>query len=276
MFDKLLWQDDKMQLNDLTFRLEQTKNNNWNEGNDHFIFYKLKTLVDQYEAFFRSFPDSTKPTNMMEIGMWDGGSAAFWNELLNPKKLVGVDLLANGGNEYFQKYLKKVNEKNQKIIPYWNTDQADAVRLRQIIVENFKGEPIDIVFDDASHMYEPSLASFNAVFPYMSHGGIYIIEDWAWAHWKGFDSMFPPNSEPTKLIFELTQAAANTGLIENIITYQGFVVVKRGNEPIPEPKESFKLSNYIFNNSKQTNYYNYLKGNSFKSKLKTILEIIRK
>jgi hypothetical protein len=262
MFNQLNWQADRMFLNGLNFRLQHTKNENWGEATDHFIFYKVKGLIDQYETYFKNYPENTKPKNVIELGMWDGGSLAFWNEILEPQKIIGIDLIENGGNKYFQEYLQKTNQPLKKVIPYWATNQADASRIRNIITENFGEEPIDLVFDDASHMYAPSLASFNSIFPYMAVGGIYIIEDWAWGHWKGFESMFPPETEPTKLILELVQAAGNVGLIESITIFQGFVVVKRGLEPISGYKEDFKIHNYIYN-----------KPMSFKSKVKVALRL---
>ena len=243
-------------------------------GGDCFIFYKLKTLIDQYESYFQINSPNYAPANVLELGMWDGGSLAFWNEILKPEKIVGIDLSDKKGGEYFNHYLNKINtDSNKKISAFWNTDQANAPRLREIIEESFGIEPINLVFDDASHMYEPSLASFNAIFPYMAIGGLYIIEDWAWGHWEGFESMFPHNSEPTKLIFELVQASGNTGLIESLTIFQGFVVVKRGAMPIKEAKEDFKLSNYVFNIPNSTKYYGYLKNKSFKEKLKMALGI---
>jgi hypothetical protein len=102
MFQTLNWQHDKMLLNDLVFRIQHTKNDNWQDGDDHFIFYKIKKLIDQYDTFFKNYPENSKPKNVVEIGMWDGGSAAFWYEVLKPEKLVGLDIIENGGNEYFK------------------------------------------------------------------------------------------------------------------------------------------------------------------------------
>lgn len=274
MFDKLIWSDDKMIFNDLVFRIEHTKNDNWDSDENHFIFYKIKTLIDQYDTYFKENQSNFAPKNVLELGMWDGGSAAFWNEILKPNKLVGVDLLDTGGGSYFNKYLD--SKKSKKIIPYWSTDQGDRSKITDIIKSNFGDEPIDLVFDDASHMYEPSIASFNIIFPYLAEGGLYIIEDWAWGHWKGFESMFPPNSEPTKLIFELVQASGNVGLIESLTIYQGFVVVKRGKEAIPGEKSSFALKNYIYNRSKGDEYFGYLKGGGLKQKIKTMISILKK
>ena len=48
------------------------------------------------------------------------------------------------------------------------------------IVEQEFGGALDMVMDDASHIYEPTLASFQILFTLLPEGGLYIIEDWAW------------------------------------------------------------------------------------------------
>lgn len=258
MFKNLTWQHDRMLLNGLTYRLQHNKSDNWDGGTDHFIFYKIKKLVDQYDTYFKNQPEHTQPNNVVEIGMWDGGSAVFWNEILKPNKLVGIDIIENGGNEYFQKYLKTT----EKLKPYWATDQANGKRLREIIKENFDKEPLDIVFDDGSHMYAQTLASFNAIFPFVKNGGIYIIEDWAWSHWKSQENDLPEGTEPTRLVQEIVQATANVGLIESVTVFEGFIVVKRGTAPIKEAFEQFKIHNYIYN-----------RPLSFKAKVKAALRL---
>jgi cephalosporin hydroxylase len=258
MFEKLNWYPDKMVVNGLTFRLQHTKNDHWNEGDNHFIFYKIKKLIDQYESYFKNYPENATPKNIVEIGMWDGGSLAFWNEVFDPEKIIGIDIKESGVNEYFQNYLQKVNSKSQKVKPYWGTDQADNQQLIKIVEENFENK-IDIIFDDGSHMYAQTLATFNTLFPQLKTGGIYIIEDWAWSHWKGFENILPPNTEPTRFVAELVQVAGNYGLIENITIYQGFIVVERGSEPI---SGDFNILNHIYN-----------RPINFKTKLKSALKI---
>ena len=50
-----------------------------------FRFYKPRSMVDQYE---RSSPrPATLPSTILELGIWDGGSVAFWCELLEPDAL---------------------------------------------------------------------------------------------------------------------------------------------------------------------------------------------
>lgn len=82
------------------------------------------------------------------------------------------------------------------------------------------------------------------MFPHVKKGGYYIIEDWAWVHWLHEDSSaYPDYTEPTRLIFDLVEAAGNVGLIESIHVCSGFTAVKRG--PLDIPKEGFKLHDYI-------------------------------
>ncbi len=258
MFKNIIWEQDRMLLNNLTYQLQHTKTDNWPDNVDCFIFYKIKKLVDQYETYFNNQPEQTHPKNVVEIGMWDGGSAVFWNEILKPEKIVGIDIIENGGNEYFHKYLIT----NNKLKPYWSTDQANASRLREIIIENFVEESLDIVFDDGSHMYSQTLASFNALFPFIAIGGIYIIEDWAWSHWKSQENDLPVGTELTKLVQEIIQATANVGLIESVTVFEGFIVVKRGKDPIIGMKENFNILSYIYN-----------RPLSLKSKIKAALRI---
>src|SRR4029077_11377083 len=47
----------------------------------------------------------------------------------------------------------------------------------EIVHDCFNGS-IDVVIDDASHLYGPTRRSFEILFPLLKPGGAYIIEDW--------------------------------------------------------------------------------------------------
>ena len=44
--------------------------------------------------------------------------------------------------------------------------------------------PIDLVIDDASHIDEATLASFEVIFPRLKAGGLFIIRDCAADQWR--------------------------------------------------------------------------------------------
>lgn len=46
--------------------------------------------------------------------------------------------------------------------------------------------PYDIIIDDGSHMVRHVIASFEALFPYLRRGGLYIIEDLHTSYWKRY------------------------------------------------------------------------------------------
>lgn len=245
MFDKLIWQQDRVILNNLVFRIEHCANENWNLGGNCFIFYKTKELVDQYEKFWTA-KKNFHPSNVLELGLWDGGSMAFWFEYFHPDKHVGVDITLKEDSFYFKKYINS-RGLEKRIKTYWGINQADSGKLREIAKNEFSA-PLDLVIDDASHLYEPTKTSFETLFPLLRPGGFYVIEDWAWAHWQEFQTSDHPwatETEPTKLIFEIIEATGSTtALIANLAIFQGFVVVERGEADLVEI-DTFKLDDYI-------------------------------
>jgi cephalosporin hydroxylase len=246
MFDRLVWKPDRMLLDDLVFRLEHFWSNDWDGGADYFRFFKTKELVNLYKAFFLHYPEF-QPSRIFELGTFDGGSAVFWYELFHPSKHVAIDIKKNEDSPYFLRYIKS-RGLSEKIKTFWGTDQADKKQLHSIVTAEFGGN-LDLVIDDASHLYGLTRASFEALFPLCVPGGLYIIEDWAWGHWGGEYSL--PNhpwagEKPlTQLVIELIEATGtSTGAVSSVAVYQGFVVIERGWMQFQNPLE-FDLENYI-------------------------------
>ena len=250
MFEKLVWQKDRMLLDDLVFRLEHQKSDDWELGDDCFHLYKLKPLVDQYAKFW-SLKRNFYPQNILELGMWDGGSIALWFEYFQPQKHVGIDNAQKQDSRYFQHYIASRGLK-ERIKTYWGTNQADSQRLREIVNDEFCGS-LDLVIDDASHNYQLTKTSFETLFPLLRPGGLYVIEDWAWCYWKDFQAPDHPWATETplaKLILKLVEATGtgqNTSSslppISNLAVFQGFAVVERGETETAELVE-FKLENF--------------------------------
>lgn len=246
MFEQFEWHSDHMRLGDLLFRLEHFANDNWNHGNRYFRLYKVKELLDQYQSFFATKPNF-QAKNILEIGLWDGGSLAILNELFLPSKLVGLDFKSDrGDSDYFKEYVAS-RKLQDKVHTYWGTDQADVLKVSEILEREFDA-PIDLVIDDASHLYGPTKASFELIFPQMREGGVYFIEDWAWLHWPEFDKdpYFAGKTGLTKLVTEIVEMiGSGRSTPPAVLTVMpGFVAVEktaldlRGDKP-------FKLEEHI-------------------------------
>jgi hypothetical protein len=231
---KVVWETDRLVWDDLVFRLQQSRSEEPTRDGETFTLYKDKVLVDQLDNFLVRQPDFL-PRRILELGIWDGGSAIFWFKVFNPEKLVALDISTRGDSGYFAQYVAQ-RDIARRVKTYWGVDQADQARLRAIASDEFQGG-LDFVIDDASHLYGPTGSSFEALFPMIVPGGFYLIEDWAWGHWREFQgpaSPFPPSTEPTRLIWELVEAAGSSGsLIQSLTVMYGFVAVQRGPADIP-------------------------------------------
>lgn len=246
MFENVEWQKDRMLMGELVFRLEHCSSDDWELGGECFVFYKVQELVAQYERFFATRPNF-RPHNMLELGLWDGGSVAFWFESFHPTKQIGIDLQNRADSEYFKRYVKD-RGLEERIKTYWGVDQSDSKALREIVRREFTG-PLDLVIDDASHLYGPTKSSFECLFPLLRPGGLYFIEDWAWEHWKDFSAPDHPmiNEESlTKLVVELLEATGtSTSLIASLTIYQGFTVIERGEDEL-SGEGAFELEDHIW------------------------------
>jgi hypothetical protein len=268
LFSQIAWHSDRAVLNGWTFRLDYGDISNWNPEEPCFKFLKVKWMIDQYAKLWSLRPDF-RPRNIVEIGIYDGGSIAFWNEILKPEKIVGIDLNSQGDSDYFKAYAVA----NPVVKTHWSTDQANRGRLRELLATEFATTP-EFVIDDGSHMYAPTKASFETLFPLLKPGAWYIIEDWGWAYWPELRAPEHPFSKEiplSKLILELVELCgikvklnkfkpveAPTGLaiyqdtatrplrtlVSNMIVMSDFVALERGDVPSEELVE-FSLDAYL-------------------------------
>jgi hypothetical protein len=243
MFERLKWLPDRALLGDLVFRLELSRSDSWELGSDCFAFYKNQQLIEQFDRFWSG--TDFRPRRMLEIGIWDGGSTVLWYEHLRPERLVAIDLQDREDSPYFCRYVT-ANGLEGRVLTRWKTDQADRVALEKIVERDLGGE-LDLVIDDGSHLLEPTRASFEALFPRLPPGGLYIIEDWAWEHWPDFQEpshIWAGEESLTQLVCDLVAAAGSSRtLFRNLAVYEGFVVVERGDGSV-DPRR-FRLADHI-------------------------------
>ena len=245
MFENIAWLEDRMLMDGLVFRLQHYLSDNWELGDQCFMFFKTRALVIQYQAFFAS-QQNFRPQNVFELGLWDGGSLAFWFENLRPKKQVGIDIQQKSDSDYFRSYIAD-RGLGEQLKTNWGVDQSDAETIRGIVGREFDS-PLDLVIDDASHFYGPTKSSFECLFPLLRPGGLYVIEDWAWEHWDEFKSPHPMAKEEglSRLIMELVAATGTSRtLIKSLTIYRGFTVIERGEAEL-QGQAGFELRDHIW------------------------------
>ncbi|MFT7460889.1 MAG: SAM-dependent methyltransferase [Planctomycetota bacterium] len=114
-----------------------------------------------FERHFSRFRG--KQLNVLEIGVYSGGSLRMWRDYFGPDcKVFGVDI-----EEKCKAY---ENEYTQILIG----DQADRNFWRSVLKEL---PPLDIVIDDGGHHFQQQVVSLEELLPYIRPGGVYLCED---------------------------------------------------------------------------------------------------
>jgi hypothetical protein len=214
----------------------------------HLILGKPRWMVDaMLEA------TETLDTRMMiDVGVYKGGSVVFLNEVFRPEKLIAIE--RNPADIPALKKYCNDPTRSDRLRVFLGVDQADQPALGRICDHEFGDQPLDLVIDDASHFFEETRSTFRALFPRLRPGGLYIIEDWGWAHWpedfwqkvRG-DDYFRGKVALSNLIVELMLLCASAPQLVTKVTINNMVAyVERGPGAL-DP--GFELSKYCLNRS---------------------------
>jgi SAM-dependent methyltransferase len=246
----LTWQDDeRFEVGDTTFRAMPGR-----EGGVKEYRSAAKRAVDAGDLFvakprwriegYVQLLDRLRPQRIFELGIYLGGSAALFAEIARPHRLVAIDSRPQV-HPLVAEYLTR-RGLSDSVVMYGGVDQGDTARLAEIADEVFGEEPIDLVVDDCSHRYKLSHASFNELFPRLRPGGVYVIEDWPWAH-------APVGTEEeavawslrlvplTRLVFEVILAIPGVPrLISGVEIDSNSVYVTRGEAEVD--RETFEIA----------------------------------
>lgn len=131
------------------------------------LIHKWVHYLDLYDRHFAKFRG---PVKMLEIGVFQGGSLELWRKYMGPEATIyGVDIDPSCA--------QKFDPPNQVRIG----SQDDSDFLKSVVGEM---GGIDIVLDDGSHIGRHQEASFRTLFPLLSYGGIYAIEDTHSSYWN--------------------------------------------------------------------------------------------
>ena len=118
--------------------------------------------LKHYELFLSTLKE--KEFTMVELGCFTGASLKMWKEYFPQAHIVGVDL-----NE-------KLSVLEDDRISFICSD-ATAEDLPLKIFQRWGNNNISCIIDDCSHAWGDQRRSFEMLFPILSSGGYYIIED---------------------------------------------------------------------------------------------------
>jgi len=143
-----------------------------------------------YEFHFNYFKN--QEIKLLEIGTWKGASVASFYHYFRKAIIFCLDR-----NYKFQFKSNRIN------FFYCDTRNTNDLKKFEDLLINRKSEILDIIIDDASHIYSDMLNNFKNFFKKVKSGGFYVIEDFNHYRYYSYlnDSSF--NSLEIEEIFKL-------------------------------------------------------------------------
>jgi hypothetical protein len=138
-----------------------------------------------YASYLRTKRWQVKRVLEIGVGGYEsrapGGSLRIWRDYFPRARIVGMD----------------INDKDVDLGPrvrFVRGDQSSAEDLERVVAA--LGGPPDVVIDDGSHLGGHAKLSFEYLFPRMSSGSLYVVEDLHTSYWPeyGGDVPAPPDT----------------------------------------------------------------------------------
>lgn len=194
--------------------------------------FNNKTFLDVYETHLEKLKNQS--ITFLELGILNGSSLKVWEEYFTNGRIIGLDIDP----------VKKIYETSRTKI--YTGSQASPELINQLIQDYPEG--FDVILDDASHLNQLTIQSFNALFSYVKPGGYYIIEDthctygdipgqnfeasarqWPGMHLNNSDTKFTNNREEflNFILPKITDLDFKAGNIFSLHFYSETLVIKK-------------------------------------------------
>lgn len=118
------------------------------------------SYTSRYEIYLEQYRDVE--FNLLEIGVYNGSSIKMWKEYFPKANIVALDIDP------------KCKQYEEDRITIHIGDQTDVNFLNDVF--NQYGH-FEIILDDGGHSWKQQIISFETLFPLLTPGGMYLVED---------------------------------------------------------------------------------------------------
>jgi hypothetical protein len=133
---------------------------------------KWQAYFQHYDKQFKAFKQ--QPIRLLEIGVQAGGSLEIWAQYFKHATLiVGCDIDPACGHLSYE-------DPRIKILIGDINKKGTVKSLHKLT------KTLDIVIDDGSHNTKDVIISFVQLFPHLTDGGTYLIEDLHCSYWESY------------------------------------------------------------------------------------------
>lgn len=164
-----------------------------------------------YHEIYSHLLADYKPSSFLEIGLFLNDTQHTdlfaWEQMFPQTNIYGADikehLLFERGN-----------------IKTFYVDQSSSESLQKL--KDSIGENVDIVLDDASHVFELTINTFEEMFDIVSDGGIYLVEDilfenYNMGSWEQRTSQFIEYFDKTDFKYEIYSTSKVHQCVDSVV-----------------------------------------------------------
>jgi hypothetical protein len=161
----------------------------------------IHNYTSSYARYLTTMRD--KPINVVEIGVWHGGSMAMWSKYLPNAKFLFYDI----ANQVKPKASQHIDWTRSKL----HIASAYGPEATLVARDYFSGG-IDFLLDDGPHSLDSMILCVALYSPLMNPGGVLMIEDVQSKEWFPFLSAIAPQNSVFETI-DLTESGRYDDLI---------------------------------------------------------------
>ena len=186
----------------------------------NFTMMKAPNFLNHYLAL-----QGQDIRNILELGVYQGGSFVFLDKLLKPEHISAVELLTTP-IPALDRYVEANKDRARM---HYGTSQGDVEALNRIVAEDFNGR-LDLVVDDASHWYELTKTAFEVLFPKVRPGGTYIIEDWNWSFLGDYQTeghAWFDQPSLANILLDFAEELSINNSVANVLVSRELMVIKK-------------------------------------------------
>lgn len=168
------------------------------------VYHKNRTTLLAYDSL------NLSPKTVFEIGVKEGGSLVLWDLLWQPDCTSGIDINLS------QLSREAIHYMVGKPIKAISMNCADYNSVKSLVNRTYPNG-VDLIVDDGPHTLTEMCECFTHLWPSVTIGGSYIIEDWKALH-----------ETHRKVLIEIIEL--NVGESDDIKFFNNLISVKKGNK----------------------------------------------
>jgi len=153
----------------------------------------VHSYFDTYQSLFNS--KQFNNNNILEIGVYSGGSIKLWNDFFPNSHIYGIDIHNNINNSISNQLFNSSN-----ITLFLNNDAYN----NDFVLTHFNNKRFDIIIDDGPHTLDSMISFIKLYSNLLTSNGILIIEDIQDFNWiNTLISVTDDNLKPFIHIYDL-------------------------------------------------------------------------